>query len=373
MNTTSVRNVVFVLWGGHLGGAERHTVEICRLMRSEFEVDARVLFIEHAGRSSDALDTLGIPWHALELARGSAAVLHPALLAESLTELGADAAFLGYGGYLARTARTGGYRGVLISVEHGGILQVPSWTPQKKVKEAVSRAIGENALDGTICVSDLITQVVLAHPHAPSVRRIYNGVDVERYHPSDTPPTRPVFGHAGRLIEGKGVLNVVRAFDAELAGLGCRLRIAGDGPACEEARAIVSEKGLGDAVEFLGVIDDMPAFWRSCSVVLHPTTPDWKESFCLAVVEAMATGLPAVVSSVGALPEIVADGVTGTVVPPADVGAIHAAMLRYATEPGLLAEQAAAARTRVEQTFELRRAVREYLSYATELADRSPS
>lgn len=363
--------IVFVLWGGHLGGAERHTIEVIRVLRSTHGVDAGIVFVGDAGRSSSELDALSIPYRSLGLKRGSSAVFAPRALASNMTQIGQDVAFLGYGGYLARAARFGGYRGALISVEHGGILQNPISTLSRRLKERVSRLVGEHTLDATVCVSDFVREEVLRHRHVDDVRVIYNGVDTERFHPSAQPPSGVVFGHAGRLIEGKGILQLVRAFEPGMGGGSARLLIAGDGPARAEAQRIVEERGIGDSVEFLGVIDDMPGFWQRCSVGLQPTTRGWRESFCLAVVEAMSTGLPVIVSTEGALPEIVGGADVGRIIEPGDVSALRTAMTQYAQDSELRSRQGAAARDRAVATFDINRAALQYLEVATELSERT--
>lgn len=370
MSTLAPR-IVFVLWGGHLGGAERHTIEIIRVLRSSHSADAGIVFIGEPGRSAGELDALGIPYHALGFERGSAVVVAPGRLAAAMTSIGPEVAFLGYGGYLARVARLGGYDGALVSVEHGGILQNPISTFSRRAKERLSRLVGEHALDTTVCVSDFVREEVLRHRHVDDVRVIYNGVDTDRFRPAHHVPNEVVFGHAGRLIEGKGIVQLARAFDPGVAPGGARLLVAGDGPAKVEAQRIVAERGIAESVEFLGVVDNMPAFWRSCSVGLQPTTRGWRESFCLAVVEAMASGLPVIVSSEGALPEIVGHDDVGEVIEPGDLDALADALGRYGADSELRERQGAAARARAVSTFDIRRAASQYLDVAVELAARA--
>lgn len=365
MTATTAKGIAFVLWGGHLGGAERHTVELCRVLRQEHDVDAGVVFIQEAGRSSTTLDAADVPWTALGLRRGRDVVLRSSAVAEALDSLGAQVAFLGYGGYLARAMRMGGFRGALASVEHGGILQLSRSSFGKRAKEAASRAAGERALDGTVCVSSYVRDEVLKRHHAAEVRVIYNGIDTTVYAPAEAPPATVVFGFAGRLIEGKGILQLLTAFDPHCTSPPCRLAIAGDGPALPDALAIVRDRGIGDHVDFLGVVEDMPNFWRKCSVGVHSTTHGWKESFCLSVVEAMSTGLPVIVSDEGALPEIVQDA--GAVVEAGNVAELRETLARYASDDELRLSRGAIARERAVHMFDIHRAAEEYLEFANDL------
>ena len=358
----------FVLWGGALGGAERHTVDVCRILRDELGVDAEVVFLTSAGRAANDLERARIPFVEIGLTRGREVLGSGAAVAQAVSRAGSDGAFLVYGGYLARALRRGGYRGTLVSIEHGGVLQLAGRGVLVQAKDRVSRVLGEHLLDATICVSDYVERAVERLPHAPVVRRIYNGVDVERYCPASPQAGREkvVFGYAGRLIRGKGIVGLTRAFEARADGVPCELRVAGDGPARAEAESVVAERGLTDSVRFLGVVDDMPNFWRGCDVAVHPTE-GWRESFCLSVVEAMSCGIPAVVSDEGALPEIVEDGACGRVVPAGDHDALRSALRGYAVHGAEREHDGASARERARALFDVRRTARAYLELAEEL------
>jgi glycosyltransferase involved in cell wall biosynthesis len=92
---------------------------------------------------------------------------------------------------------------------------------------------------------------------------------------------------------------------------------------------------LGKQVVISGFVpaEDLPAVYRSFDVVVVPSlnTPSWLEQFCRVAVEAMASGVPIVASSSGALPEVVGDG--GVFVPPADVTALRDALESLASDP----------------------------------------
>ena len=76
---------------------------------------------------------------------------------------------------------------------------------------------------------------------------------------------------------------------------------------------------------------DVMRAWAHCAVAVVPSR--WPEPFGLVAIEAMATGRPVVASSVGGLPDIVLDGVTGILVPPGDVGALRASILQLLADP----------------------------------------
>lgn len=73
----------------------------------------------------------------------------------------------------------------------------------------------------------------------------------------------------------------------------------------------------------------------------------------MALLEAMAAGLPVVATGVGGSPEVVVDGVTGLLVPPGDAAALADALTRLAQDPDLRHEMGAAGKQRVEAQFSL--------------------
>ncbi len=83
--------------------------------------------------------------------------------------------------------------------------------------------------------------------------------------------------------------------------------------------------GVGERVVFAGHRNDVPACMRAMDVVVHPSL---SEAFSQVVIEAMASGTPLVSTDVGGAREVIEDGETGLLTPPADVVAIVAAVLR---------------------------------------------
>jgi glycosyltransferase involved in cell wall biosynthesis len=154
--------------------------------------------------------------------------------------------------------------------------------------------------------------------------------------PDEAEPRSGVF-YAGRLSREKGLRYLLEA----IAGLGVPLRIAGDGPERDALGAIASPN-----VEFLGRLktDQLLSEMRRAVVAVMPSVGN--EGFPVAIVEAFACATPMIVSSVGSLPEIVEDGVTGIHVPPADPISLAKCIRQLCTTPtyarqlGLAARQA---------------------------------
>lgn len=165
--------------------------------------------------------------------------------------------------------------------------------------------------------------------------------------PPPAPPRRArgpmVLGFAGRLAPEK---NLPLLFDAlELLrrrGVPVRLRLAGPGPQ-EPIAAELRRRGLAETTELLGRVDEMSPFYRSCDAFVLPSR---SEGCANVVLEAMAHGLPVVATAVGGTPELVQDGVHGSLVPGDDAPALAAALEQLATSPVMRLRLGAGARRR---------------------------
>ena len=169
---------------------------------------------------------------------------------------------------------------------------------------------------------------------------------------------RPVKGH-----------DVLLRAAAELATCTPRLRIVlvGFGPLEEALVRLAGELGLADRVVFAGrrrdVHDILPAFDLKC-------LPSRLEAYPLAVMEAMAAGLPVVACDRGGLPEMVSDGEEGLLFRAGDHLALAACLRRLLCDPALRARMGAAARRRAEREFDIRTTVVRYEALFRTLAAR---
>ncbi|HEV7752904.1 MAG TPA: glycosyltransferase [Baekduia sp.] len=182
---------------------------------------------------------------------------------------------------------------------------------------------------------------------AERVGRWDRGVDVTRFSPARRRPGR--FGgriavlYAGRLTREKGAELLAEAFLAARAqDSRLHLVLAGGGP---EEQALRDQ--LGEHATFLGWLDGdgLAEAYASADVFLFPSRTD---TFGQVLLEAQASGLPVVAVAEGGPCSIVQDGVTG-LLRPADAGALAAAVVALAGDPGARERLAAAARRAVEQ------------------------
>lgn len=158
-----------------------------------------------------------------------------------------------------------------------------------------------------------------------------------------------VVGLASRLERIKGIDHAIRA----VAQLGpgwpaLRLVIVGAGPVEPELRGLVRALDLTDRVEFVGYRSDIPICMAAFDIFLLPSLV---EHHSIGLLEAMRAGKAIVATTVGGNPESVADEQEALLVPPADSGALAAAMRRYLADPGLRARLGRAARARFLQCF----------------------
>jgi len=157
----------------------------------------------------------------------------------------------------------------------------------------------------------------------------------------------------GDLVASISMLEPVKGLDAfvraaaELkdtaASAGARFQIVGSGPAGEGLRRLATE--LEAPVEFPGHVPAAAVLPRLRIFVLT----SWFENCPMALLEAMMAGVPAVVSGVGGVPELVGD--TALVVPPGDPAALAAALRRLLEEPGPAAALGGRARERALADF----------------------
>ena len=183
--------------------------------------------------------------------------------------------------------------------------------------------------------------------------------------PADIPP-RPgraaddpfVVLFVGNLIERKGVRYLVDAVHRLSPRIPMRLLILGKGEGAEGSRLREQVKSLGleDRVEMPGRVPEPElhrAFARA-NVLVLPSIVDARgdtEGLGVVLLEAMSYHLPVVASNVGGITDIVADGETGLLVPPADPVALAAALERLATDAPLAERLADAGRRYVQEHF----------------------
>ena len=159
-------------------------------------------------------------------------------------------------------------------------------------------------------------------------------------------------GFVGRMLPGKG-LGVLTEALPRIAAENWKLLVVGDGPERKKFEQTLAERQLIDRVEFAGAVpyEHVPAFYRRMDLFVMPTrtTRRIREQFGRVLVEAMASGVPVVGTTCGAIPEVIEDA--GLIVPEGDPAALAEALLRLLRDEPLRARLAQAGRERVEQHY----------------------
>jgi glycosyltransferase involved in cell wall biosynthesis len=153
----------------------------------------------------------------------------------------------------------------------------------------------------------------------------------------------------GRLIPIKGHLVLLRALAQARARVpGLVLDVAGRGPLEPALKAYARELGVEDAVRFLGFVSQVERAIEESAIVVVPSLG---EGFGMVALEAMERARPVIASSVGGLPEIVAHGETGLVVPAGDAEVLAEAMVELGSDLGRAGAMGAAGRERALAKF----------------------
>lgn len=151
-----------------------------------------------------------------------------------------------------------------------------------------------------------------------------------------------VVGFAGRMVAVKDLPTLVRAFARAAEQVPhLHLALAGDGPERERVADLVRQLGIDARVHFLGWVDDLCRYQATIDLCVLSSL---NEGTPVAAIEAMAAGLPVVSTSVGGVPDVVEDGVSGLLVPVGNVTALADALVQLATSPARRAEMGQAGR-----------------------------
>ena len=204
------------------------------------------------------------------------------------------------------------------------------------------------------------------------ISQIYNGVDTQRFAPVAQRASLPVngfvpedgivIGTLGRMQGEKDQLTLVRAFIQLLAQVErgrerLRLVLIGDGPLREQARTLLQEAGAEGLAWLPGNRNDAPQIFQGLDIFALPSLI---EGISNTILEAMASGLPVVATSVGGNPELVVKGETGYLVPANDPMTMAEALLPYIESQQLRRQHGLAGRSRVEQRFSMQSMVDGY-------------
>ena len=234
---------------------------------------------------------------------------------------------------------------------------VPGYQPRRfAMYHPLMRAVARRVWDAATHV------VAVSSPLAALARRTWrngrvsvipNGVDTSVFCPATREPSdklRVVV--LAQLIERKGIQHLLQAL-GELpvdTVKRCSVRVHGTGPYRDRLERLTKEAGLKDVVSFPGLLEagKTPEALRDADIFVLPSL---QEGLPLALLEAMASGLPVIATRVGDVPGVVRNGVNGLLVPTADSAAIRHALMHLTEDAPRRATLGAAAR-RTAETYD---------------------
>lgn len=234
-----------------------------------------------------------------------------------------------------------------------------------RLHQLMPEILTSRRLDHAIAVSRSTKVVWAGRPSMSAARLsvIPNGVDVEQYRRQLAPAAAReklglpvdathVLSVVGRLEEQKGHRYLLEAFGHVLRVVpGAHLALAGDGTLRGQLGEQCKALGIERHVHFLGHCRGVQTVLDASDVFVLPSL--W-EAMPFAALEAMAAGLPVVATAVAGVPELVAEGETGFLVPPKDADALRDALLRVLQLPDAGRALGVAGQRRVDDHFSLR-------------------
>jgi glycosyltransferase involved in cell wall biosynthesis len=215
-------------------------------------------------------------------------------------------------------------------------------------------------VDGFIVNADATRRELLTWLPADRVKVIYNGIELPPYDQAregaelrralGCPTGAPVLLSVARLVSDKDHATLLTAFRrVAQRDERARLWIAGDGPLRPTLAAQVERFGLSEWVAFLGFRGDVPRLLAAADVLVISSL---REGLPNVALEAMAARRPIVATAVSGIPELVRDGETGLLVPPAAPDALASALAVLVGDPVRRRQMGERGRRRVEQWFE---------------------
>ncbi|HEY5839418.1 MAG TPA: glycosyltransferase family 4 protein [Pyrinomonadaceae bacterium] len=203
--------------------------------------------------------------------------------------------------------------------------------------------------------SESVRELLIAKGFRRTIRVIPFGVNLTEYNFRDRLVRESktlTIGFVGRMLPGKG-LNILAKALERISSDDWKLLAVGNGPEREPFTQRLKELNLIQRAQFTGAVsyEKMPPYFQEIDLLVVPTqtTARIREQFGRVIVEAMASGVPVIGSTCGAIPEVMGDA--GVVFPEGDAEALATAIQRLLTGEDLRRGLARAGRERVEQHY----------------------
>ncbi|HXB75632.1 MAG TPA: glycosyltransferase [Candidatus Acidoferrales bacterium] len=352
-----------------VGGLERMVIDLARQQRTAGH-DARICCLWRKGTLAPQAEEFGVPVYAFEktpgFSPGVAWRIADQLRTSRVEVLHThNAPVHHYGVAAAVLARVP----VIVNTEHGQ----HGWDASKNDQRLNRLFRSSLRWTGAVAmVSDETRQYHLANGGFPGkkCRVILNGIPVDRFASRRATPGSRLpslrFGTVARLAPVKDHITMVEAFARVAAQCpAAELHIAGDGEMRPRIVERIAALRLDPSVHLHGAVHDIPGFLSTLDVFVMSSL---SEGLPVALLEAMASGLPSVSTRVGGIPEVAPENEVAFYGPPHDSKALAAQMLRMANAD--LAAMGAAANAIVRRRYGIDRTADKYEQVYRELLGR---
>ena len=362
--TTRPTRVMHITQDLGVGGLERVIVLLCRTLdRERFEPS--VLCLRKAGDFAAELMAEGIPVHVLPWSREELDYFAFRKVGRILREQRID---------VIHSHNTGPFFHGALGATLAGVKTHIHTDHARPFPDSMRWMVAEHLLSylayRVVGVSDDTTHNLRHYEKIPEgkLATIPNGIDLQPIRSDASQlrqelgiaPGTPVIGTAGRLTHQKGMEFLVQAAEILRPRFpDFRVLIVGEGKGNEQAelQEMVDRAGLQDHVHLLGLRMDIPDLLALFDIYALPSR--W-EGLPMAILEAMAAGLPIVGSAVGGVPTAVREGVNGFLVEPEDAASLAGSLERLLNDPHLRRRMGEAGRKRYEASFTARQMTRRY-------------
>lgn len=368
-----VRRILFVITGLTYGGAETQLRNVAMAFKRR-GLSVGVISMLPPVAYEDELTNAGIRVWSLNMKRKYPDPRMIWRLARVVHEFGPDIvhAYMIHSNLLARVSRACAWRHVPLissarSTNEGGKMRMLAYRVTDRW----------TSITTSVCQGGVTRYVAIGAVPAGRIVYMPNGVDTSLFCPDEErrntmrnalgiAADQPAILAVGRFVEAKNHAGMLRAFARVMeVHPDALLLFAGQGPLEGSVRVLAAALHVADSVRFLGIRNDIPDLMRASDCYLMSSL--W-EGLPNVLLEAAASGLPAVATEVGGNASVVRDGVSGRIVPPNDDAALAAAVIEI-----LNMSQAArrswgdAARQSVQTNFSLESVVDRWLDLYTSL------
>jgi L-malate glycosyltransferase len=347
--------IVHIVYSLEMGGAEILVAQMCRLQHAHGH-DVSVLAYSNLGSLGEALVAEGYTvrvlgeaplWKTVMRFTGALLKLRPEVVHCHNPAPTLQAAF---------PAKLAGAK-CIISTRHS-LVAPPYDMKEEKAFNFVAKAC--NWIVG-ICDATCVNLRGVPGAHKDRIVRVYNGVDpVPAAHPAEIPAKQGfTLLFVGRLAPIKDLGTLIRAVAAALPRLpDLKLWIVGHGHERQRLEDLVNQLGIASSVTFWGERLDVAGFFAGADVYCMSST---SEGLPMSLLQAMSIGLPAMVTDVGGMAEVVKNSECGLASPVGDPAAMAESIVRLAGDAGMRERFSANAKKAYAEQFTLERMYEHYM------------